>query len=121
MPQPLETPLFFPGVRTPLFGVLHEPATASGALPFVFCHAFGEEKLWAHRVFVAFARELARRGHAVLRFDCGGNGDSGGDFSQSSLKTNLADIDTAIELLKARSGVGPSRCSGCASAPPRRR
>jgi uncharacterized protein len=104
MPQSLETPLFFPGADTPLFGVLHEPAADPAATPFVFCHAFGEEKLWAHRVFVAFARELARRGHPVLRFDCGGNGDSGGDFSQSSLNTNLADIGAAIALLKAKRG-----------------
>ncbi len=102
MAHATETPLFFPSGPVDLFGVLHEPAAARREPAFVFCHPFGEEKLWTHRVFVMFARELARRGHAVLRFDCRGNGDSHGDFSESSLETNLADIGAAVALIKAR-------------------
>ena len=37
------------------------PARASGEV-FVFCHPLAEEKLWAHRVFVAYARQLAASG-----------------------------------------------------------
>ena len=99
-----ETPFFFDRGPWELFGVYHEPRGARGKLPFVFCHPFGEEKLWAHRVFVSFARELARRGHAVLRFDYGGNGDSGGTFADSSVDSAVADIDAAIVALKARVG-----------------
>jgi exosortase A-associated hydrolase 2 len=99
-----ETPFFFDRGPWQLFGVYHEPRGARSKLPFVFCHPFGEEKLWAHRVFVSFARELARRGHAVLRFDYGGNGDSGGTFADSSVDSAVADIDAAIVALKARVG-----------------
>ena len=97
-----ETPLFFGNGSAQLFGVLHEPARALKAPAFVFCHPFGEEKLWAHRVFVGFARELSRLGHAVLRFDCRGNGDSDGDFSDTSLESNLHDLGAAVDLLKSR-------------------
>ncbi|MBL8135099.1 MAG: alpha/beta fold hydrolase [Acidobacteria bacterium] len=96
-----ELPLFFGYGTNELFGVLHSPAAAS-RLAVVLCHPFGEEKLWAHRVYVSLARELARRGHPVLRFDYRGNGDSGGTFSGTSMTSNLDDIDTAIDLLKER-------------------
>lgn len=98
----VETPLFFPGQHSPLFGVLHEGTGSKRRQPFVFCHPFAEEKLWAHRVFVTFARELAARGHSVLRFDYMGNGDSGGEFSESSAKTALDDIASALDWIKDR-------------------
>ncbi len=102
MPTFTETPLFFSGGLRQLFGLLHEPRAGSDRTGFVFCHPFGEEKLWTHRVFVHTARELAGRGHAVLRFDYGGNGDSDGDVHDTSLQSNLSDIGAAIEFLKAR-------------------
>jgi len=99
----IETPLYFPGSAAPLFGVFHE-AAEGGRLPFVFCHPFGEEKLWSHRVLVSTARELSRRGHPVLRFDYAGNGDSMGEFGATTTDSYCADIDAAIGELKARSG-----------------
>ena len=97
-----EEPFFFSNGTSELFGVMHESSPAEARLPFVFCHPFGEEKLWTHRAFVTFARELARRGHPVLRFDYMGNGDSSGDFSESSIETALSDIGCAIDVLKRR-------------------
>jgi len=99
-----ETPFFFPGDGVSLFGILHEPAAAGDRPAFVFCHPFGEEKLWTHRACVSFARELAARGHAVLRFDLRGNGDSSGEFRDSSLETALVDTRTAIATVKRMTG-----------------
>jgi uncharacterized protein len=100
----VEEPFFFAGTGGELFAVLHRPAAAPIG-GFAFCHPFGEEKLWTHRVFVTFARELTRRGYAVLRFDCRGNGDSAGEFKDASIDTALEDIGSAIAELRARSGV----------------
>jgi exosortase A-associated hydrolase 2 len=94
-----ETPYFFPSAGRQLFAVMHQPASPT-RLPFVFCHPFGEEKLWSHRVYVSFARELAAAGHPVLRFDYLGNGDSEGEFVESSVPTALCDIDAAIAHLR---------------------
>jgi exosortase A-associated hydrolase 2 len=91
-----ETPLFFASGGADLFGVLHEPEVATDRPAFVFCHPFGEEKLWTHRPFVAFARELATIGYPVLRFDYRGNGDSDGTFEESTLDTMIADAEAAI-------------------------
>jgi exosortase A-associated hydrolase 2 len=97
-----ETPFFFGTGSRNLFGVLHQPASRTDLTPFVFCHPFGEEKLWAHRIFVTFARELARRGRTVLRFDYLGNGDSSGDFSDWTLEIALANIGEAIHEVRRR-------------------
>lgn len=100
-----ETPLFFSSVRGErLFGVIHEPEIQPLEEGFVFCHALAEEKLWSHRVLVAFARLLASRGHVVLRFDMAGEGDSEGRFEEMTIDTRLEDIATARAWLAARFG-----------------
>jgi exosortase A-associated hydrolase 2 len=99
-----ELPLYFPSGENSLFGVLHEPQEPATGPAFVFCHPLGEEKLWTHRVFVSFARQLAQAGHAVLRFDYMGNGDSDGEFSRSSLTTAKADVHSAIDQLRRTTG-----------------
>lgn len=103
-----ETPFFFQNGHYRLFGILHEPATRHNANGWVFCHPFAEEKLWAHRVYVSFARMLASRGAWVLRFDVMGNGDSEGRFSAASVETMLSDIDCAIRQLERSSGIAQS-------------
>jgi uncharacterized protein len=97
-----EKPFFFERGPAHLFGMLHQPASAASRTAFVMSHPFGEEKLWSHRVFVSFARALAQRGHAVLRFDYMGAGDSSGMTAQTSLETHLADLSTAIDTLRMR-------------------
>ncbi|MBI4767413.1 MAG: alpha/beta hydrolase [Deltaproteobacteria bacterium] len=95
-----ETPFFFPNKNYQLFGVLHEPVGQAKKEGFVFCSPFAEEKLWTHRVFVNFARDLADLGYPVLRFDYMGNGDSDGDFEESSVETMLSDIHCAVRTLR---------------------
>lgn len=99
-----ETPFYFPNGPHSLFGILHQPDNPAPRPAFVFCHPFGEEKLWAQRVYVAFARRLAADGHAVLRFDYMGNGDSEGDIRDASLSTALSDVRCAIEQVRRKTG-----------------
>jgi exosortase A-associated hydrolase 2 len=95
-----ETLFFFPNESYNLFGILHEPEIESNGEGFVFCHPFAEEKLWSHRVFVNFARELAKLGYTILRFDYMGHGDSDGKFEESSIETRISDIKCAAELIR---------------------
>lgn len=100
-----ETPFYFPSSRGErLFGVIHEAGSSNSGEGFVFCHPLAEEKLWTHRVFVAFARELAARGYPVLRFDMAGEGDSDGRFEASTIETRLDDIATAMARLREHAG-----------------
>lgn len=99
----IETPFFFAHGARRLFGVLHLPESGTACRrAFVMSHAFGEEKLWSHRVFVTMARALAERGYAVLRFDYTGAGDSGGDTAHASLDIHLEDLASAFGELQAR-------------------
>lgn len=101
-----EKPFFFRNGENQLFGVLHRSASAKvPSQGFVFCHPCFEEKLWAHRVYVGMARELAERGYPVLRFDYRGHGDSDGDFELATLATRLADIGSAVQTLRNETGV----------------
>ncbi|MCK5091391.1 MAG: alpha/beta fold hydrolase [Gammaproteobacteria bacterium] len=96
-----EEPFFFQGESYKLFGVLHKTDEVASE-GFVFCHPLAEEKLWTHRVFVTFARELARRGYPVLRFDFMGHGDSEGKFDISSIETRMSDIESAIDIIRKK-------------------
>ena len=97
-----ETPFFFPNGSYNIFGILHEHEIESNGEGFVFCHPFAEEKLWSHRVFVNFARELAKIGYTILRFDYMGHGDSEGKFEESSIETRVSDIKCAVRLLRSK-------------------
>lgn len=102
----IETPMFFENSAYRLFGIVHQPVGPPSGAAWVFCHPFAEEKLWAQRVYVSFARMLAARGAWVLRFDQMGNGDSEGQFSTASVDTMLSDLDAAIYRLEELSGIG---------------
>jgi len=94
-----ETAYFLPLGDERLFAFLHRPdGPCRGGV--VLCAPLAEEKLWSHRVFVSFARDLAERGFAVLRFDYRGEGDSDRPFEQSDCSTRIADVRAAIDELK---------------------
>ncbi len=100
-----EKPFYFRNGSYQLFGILHAALTSvPKSLGFVFCHPCFEEKLWAHRVYVGMARELARRGYPVLRFDYMGHGDSDGDFEQATVASRMSDIARAVQIMKAETG-----------------
>ncbi len=100
--QPLiEQPIFLGSGEQRLFAFLH-PAAQAARGTIVMCHAFAEEKLWSHRVYVTFAREAAQAGFNVLRFDMRGEGDSALDFEQSTIETRIADTLRAIAAAKDR-------------------
>jgi exosortase A-associated hydrolase 2 len=82
-----------------IFCGLHRPAQPASR-GVVMCHPLGEEKLWSHRVFVSFARDLAAAGIAVLRFDFRGEGDSSRDFQEADLETRIRDTCLAVDALR---------------------
>jgi alpha/beta superfamily hydrolase len=97
----MEESFIFARGNDALFGLLHKPASATRT-GFVTCHPIAEEKLWSHRVFVSAARALSEAGHATLRFDFTGAGDSSGETSQSTLDTYLEDLSAAVAELDRR-------------------
>ena len=96
----MEKPYFFEREDRRLFGILHFPEIPDNGCGVVFCHSLFEEKLWAHRVFVNFARHLARSGYTVLRFDATGHGDSDGTDGDMCWTSLQADLERAVSEIK---------------------
>jgi uncharacterized protein len=97
--------LRFPGVTgAPLAAVFHPPhptdpdAGVRGSLLVVHCFTCSKDLNTMSRL----ARGLAGAGFAVLRFDFTGLGESGGDFSATTLSTNLGDLARAVACLEER-------------------
>lgn len=99
-----EEPLFLPIGDEYAFAVLHMP-NARPTCAVVVCHALAEEKLWSHRVYVTFARELAARGGGVLRLDFRGEGESDREFEETNVVTRVEDVCAAVDELRRRVGI----------------
>jgi len=95
---------FAGGTGAPLAGVLHLPPDVAprGGVLLAHCFTCGKDLLTSTRL----ARGLTAAGWAVLRFDFTGLGESGGDFTTTTISTSLADLDAAAGVLAERAG-GP--------------
>ncbi len=85
-----------------LYSMLHFPEQGSPDSAIIFCHPFAEEKLWSHRAFVRFARELTELGLLVMRFDMHGYGDSDGEFSDMTWRQHVDDVGNMVNYLRER-------------------
>lgn len=79
-----------------LVGILHRPARPHD-LGVVVVVGGPQYRVGSHRQFTLLARWLAEQGFAVLRFDCRGMGDSGGEFP--GFEAISPDISAAIDCL----------------------
>jgi alpha-beta hydrolase superfamily lysophospholipase len=97
-------PFYFGAAAQPMFGWYHPPEVAPrGAV--VLCTPLGLDGTRAHWSYRHLAERLARAGHAVLRFDWRGTGDSAGDdYEPNRVATWVEDLHLAVEELKRRSG-----------------
>ncbi len=106
-----ETPLFFANGSENLFGIHYLPQQPDYREAFIFVDAFAEEKLWAKRVMVSYARQLVAAGYGVFRFDFRGHGDSDGAFADADVESRLSDITAAAACLRERSTAADLRIS----------
>jgi len=86
-----------------LYGYFHDAGyTATGAT--LICPPWGREYQNSHRTMRVLARQLAERGHHVLRFDYSGAGDSWGETTDADLEHWHADTMLAARELRTLSG-----------------
>lgn len=83
----------------PLVGILSRPAQPSDTAVLVIVGG-PQYRIGSHRQFVSLARAIANAGHAVLRFDHGGMGDSAGEAQ--GFESLDHDIALALDLLFAQ-------------------
>jgi len=95
-----ETPITFQNSRgQKLYGVLHLPNSGMRTPIVIMAHGFTDDKTGDNRLFVKFAREIAPRGMAALRFDFAGSGDSEGDFAETTPSSQIEDLKSAIDFV----------------------
>lgn len=85
-----------------LFGLFHPSGEPSGKA-VLLCPPFGLEAIRTHRLYRVLAERLVRAGHAVLRFDYRGTGDSAGDDTDGTLTGWCEDLLAAHAELVRRS------------------
>jgi esterase/lipase len=86
-----------------LHGVLHVPHDAArGSILLAHCFTCSKDI----HTMTRLADGLAEAGYAALRFDFTGLGDSGGQFTESTVSANVRDLTAAATAL-LREGFGP--------------
>ncbi len=88
-----------------LHGVLHFPRSGVRPPIVIMAHGFTDDKTGDNRLFVKFARKIAPRGLAVLRFDFAGSGDSEGDFAEITPRSEIEDLRSAIDFVCTLPGI----------------
>lgn len=104
MSTPHEQALVIGTQNADMLGMLTLPDGTAPSVGVIVVNGGAQYRVGAHRLFVKLARHLACQGHAVLRFDLPGQGDSLGDavgFQQAA-----PHIGAAINaMLSAQPGV----------------
>jgi pimeloyl-ACP methyl ester carboxylesterase len=101
----LTQPLLFGATARRLFGLLQQAQGSASGLGVLLCNPFGQEAIRAHRMWRVLAERMSRAGHAVLRFDYFGTGDSMGDDADGDLEGWGDDALLAHRTLLEHSGV----------------
>ena len=88
-----------------LYGVHHSPrSTKSDPRAIVFCPPLGQEYIRTHWACKLLAKQLARGGAHVLRFDWSGHGHSSGNIDETlSLQEWIDDIGQAVDWVRKES------------------
>lgn len=94
-----ESALHFPCGTGQLLGLLALPEACHSTAVVVVVGG-PQYRIGSHRQFLLLARALAEAGHAVLRFDCTGMGDSTGEAR--SFEDRHEEVAAAITLLQQR-------------------
>jgi alpha-beta hydrolase superfamily lysophospholipase len=97
-------PFFFDSDGTSLFAAYHAPSGIARESAVVLCPPWGPDYVRTHRGLRQLAIRLAERGFPALRFDLSGCGDSAGESSECDVDRWRHDLDTAIGVVRSRSG-----------------
>ncbi|UQZ34785.1 alpha/beta hydrolase [Paenibacillus sp. PK3_47] len=75
----------------------------------VICHGFVGNRIGVDRIFVKAARELAKDGYMVIRFDYAGCGESSGNYGSEDMESMIAQTRTVLDYGIGSADVDPQR------------
>lgn len=90
---------FFNHVGETLAGTLEEPSLPNGKA-MVLGHCFTCTR--HTRILSDLSQAMAGLGYLALRFDFSGNGQSGGDFAESTYSKQILELQCAVEYIRAK-------------------
>lgn len=85
-----------------LYGRMHWPTGERGGVGVVIVPPIGRERVRVSQEMAELGRSLAASGFPTLRFDYGGEGESAGEFCDSTVRSRVADTVAAVEELRSR-------------------
>ncbi|MDF9844609.1 MULTISPECIES: alpha/beta fold hydrolase [unclassified Paenibacillus] len=96
---------------------IHYPSREKGAtgrckdrVPLaVICHGFVGNRIGVDRIFVKAARELARDGYMVIRFDYAGCGESSGNYGSQDIESLIAQTRAVLDYGIGAADIDPQR------------
>lgn len=92
-----------------IFGIFHRPCCNEPFPAVLICHGLAGHKTGKYRLYVHLAERLSKLGIASLRIDFRGSGDSEGNFSETTLESEVSDAVVALSYLRNRPDVDNSR------------
>jgi hypothetical protein len=99
--------LYFDSCGKKIFAAIVSPGAGRGnGKGVIVCSPLGEEKVRTYRVLRNLSRLLCESGFTVIRFDYMGEGDSEGEFEESTLESRVSNALDAMGILQARTGCG---------------
>lgn len=105
----MEKPVVIPYHGQNMIGMLHVPESIKLGAWNIMVHGFADNKVEHHRMFVKFARRMAKRGIGVLRIDLIGSGDSEGDFEDMTVSGEISQTLSVIDWLRGQSELNVSK------------
>ena len=99
IPTITETPVVFQSEGNQLVGIHHQ---AGHHKVVILCHGFTGNKIESKRLFVEAARTFCAEGYDAFRFDFYGSGDSAGDFADSLISHNIANLFDAVQWVREK-------------------
>jgi len=87
-----------------LYGCTYLPRVNQKEISVVLVPPLGRERLRCYRESANLARDLARHGYPVIRFDYRGEGESSGAFIDATMATRVDDIQQAVKEIQRQCG-----------------
>ena len=92
-----------------IFGIVHRPLVKTPCPAVFFCHGFAGNKCGKDRIYVNLSTALSQAGIASLRIDFRGCGDSEGDITETTIKSELDDALLGLHYLESLPFIDKSR------------
>lgn len=105
----MEKPIVIPYQGQNMIGMLHVPENIKLGAWIIMIHGFADNKVEHHRMFVKFARRMAKRGIGILRIDLIGSGDSEGDFEDMTVSGEISQTLFVIDWLRGQPELNASK------------